>query len=135
MSDRLKIWKEHRDIAMLVLAHMLDESDEDEGLAEPMVLICDEHDSLGRELTSTLGEIIDRHDDITAVVVGGSDGISVLIVPTEVVRDLMKESNPPCAKALDTRPPEDSMWCAVVAYEGITLLHVPIEPFRAIGSA
>lgn len=134
MSDRLALWNENRDVAMFALAHLLDENEEDE-IDEPMVLICDENDEFGRELTYVLTKVVDDYEDIAAIIIAGSNGVSIIIVPTEIVQDVTQKANPVCSKALDKRPPEDTMWAGIVAYGGITLLHVPIQPLRAIGSA
>lgn len=132
--DRLQIWEQHRDIAMLALAHLIDEC-EGELSHEPMVLVAESGDTFGSVLVDAVTKAIDAHDDVDAIVVANQDGYSVLLVPVELVQQVTLHSNPKCAAALESEAPEDLMWAAVIADNGITLFHVPIEPFRAIGSA
>lgn len=132
--DRLQIWEQHRDIAMLALAHLLDEC-EDELNDEPMVVVVDDRDPVGGSIMGALTDAIDQSEEVDAIVVANQDGYSVLLLPVELVHNVTLSSNPACAEALVAEPPEGAMWAAVIAEGGMTLFHVPIEPFRSIGSA
>lgn len=134
MANRQTLWDQNRDVAMLALAHLLDDGEE-ELEEEPVIVVADEEDEVGSGISKALTELIDRHDDIEAIVVGNEGGATILIVPHRIVVAFMEAANAECAKLLEEEPPEDLMWSVVISDGGIMLLQVPIEPLRAIGSA
>ena len=134
MSERIHIWHEHRDMAMLALGYLLDQCDDDLQ-DEPMVLLVDGRDDEGAKIVEDISAIMDQDENIDGLIAGGEDGIIIVIVPTQLVQAATVLSNPDCSEALDSAPPDGCMWAAVIASEGMTLLHVPVEPFRSIGSA
>ena len=132
MTDRMSLWEEHHDIAMLALWHLLDE---DEELAEePIVIVADTRDPTTRTFMDAIQEAIDTHD-ADAVVIGSDEHLTVCVLPLEIVREVTRVVNPECSEALVDTPPVNLMWAALASDGGMTLLHVPIEPFRVIGSA
>lgn len=133
MAERIDIWRDNRDIAMLALGHLLDQSEE--GMEDdPMVIVADQTDDMGYALTEALSQALDN-EDATGIVVSDPHGMMILILPVELVQQVTEHTNPRCAQALEEEPPEDFMWCAIVSDGGMTLLQVPIEPLMSIGSA
>lgn len=128
--DRLRLWDLHRDVAMLALAHFLD----DDAGPEPIVVVADTSDESTQTFTGILqGAIDDCGAD--SVVVESDENLWIFVVPVSVVRDVTSIANPECALALMEEPPDDLMWAAIVSRGGMTLLCVPIEPLRVLGSA
>lgn len=134
MANREALWDQNRDVAMLALAHLLGDGDDDLE-EEPVIVVTDESDEVGHSISEALSELVDQDDDIEAIVVGNEGGASLLIVPLRVVSALMRVANPVCSKALEESLPDDLMWAIVVSDGGLTLFQVPIEPMWAIGSA
>lgn len=119
---------------MLALGHLLDQCED--GLSdEPMVLLVDGNEKEGQQIVEEISAIMDQDEEIDGLIAGGDDGIRILIVPTQLVQAATLTSNPECSEALDDEPPDDCMWAGVIADGGMTLLHIPIEPFKSIGSA
>ena len=133
MTDRLKLWEDNRDVAMLALAQLLDEAEELRH--EPMVVVADRSDLLGRSTAMALSRAIDIRNDIDAIVIEVPPELSVMIVPVFMVRAMTKLTSPICEKALQDPCPEGAMWAVVISGEGMILLHVPVAPLRSIGSA
>lgn len=132
MTERLHLWDENRDVAMLALWHLLDEDGE---LAEePIVVVADTQDPTTDTFASTLQEAIDAYN-VEAIVIESDLNILVFVLPVELVREVTRAANPECSVALATTPPDDLMWAALASEGGMTLLQVPAEPFRVIGSA
>lgn len=132
MTDRLSLWEEHRDVAMLALWHLLD--DDEELTEEPIAVIAAIDDPITQTFTDTLQEAIDA-SNAEAIVVESDENLLVFVLPVELVREVTRLANPACWEALADTPPDNLMWAAVASAGGISLLHVPIEPFRVIGSA
>ena len=77
----------------------------------------------------------DDDDDIEAIIVSNQSGATIHILPIPIAQSITKLFNAECAEAMDGEAPEDQMWAAVVAGNGMSILQVPLAPLRAIGSA
>lgn len=133
MTDRLKLWDQNKDVAMLALAHLLEECD---GLEEePIIVITESKDPTSRKIAETFSLAIEAKEDIEAIVVANQNGATIQILPVPLARTITKMFNPECAEALREEAPSDQMWAAVISGGGMSLLQVPVAPLRAIGSA
>jgi len=133
MSDRLKLWEQNKDVAMLALAHLLDECD---GLEEePIIMVTDSKDSFARELADAVSQAIEAYDDIEAIVVTNQNGATIQILPTSLAVAVTKNLHRECSVALQEEVADDQLKAAVVSKGGVSILHVPLSPLRTIGSA
>ena len=132
MTERLPLWEEHRDVAMLALWHLLD--DDEELSEEPIAIVADTSDPTTLTFAEALQGAIEAEDS-EAIVVESDENLLVFVVPVELVRRVTHRANPECWSALADTPPDQLMWAAIASDGGMTLLHVPIEPFRVIGEA
>lgn len=133
MSHRVQIWEENRAIAMLALAHLIEECEALE--EEPIVIVADVKDATAKKIADSFAAIIETRDDIEAIVVASQNGATIIIMPLRVAANFLKSANAECAEILDDEIPEDHMWVAIFADEGVSLLQVPIAPLLAIGTA
>lgn len=133
MTDRLKLWDDNKDVAMLALAHLVDEC---EGLEEePIIVVTDSRDPVARKVALALSTVIEARDDIEAIVVANQNGATIHILPIPIAQTITKLFNPECAAAMSDEAPEDQMWAAVIAGNGMSVLQIPLAPLRTIGSA
>ncbi len=133
MTDRLKMWDQNKDVAMLALAHLLEECD---GLGEePIIVVTDSRDATAKKVSQALSTVIEARDDIEAIVVSNQNGATIHILPVTIAQTITRLFNPECADAMGGDIPEDQLWAAVVSDNGMSILQVPLAPLRAIGSA
>lgn len=133
MVDRLRLWDDNKDVAMLALAHLLEVC---EGLEEePVIVITDTKDAIAQKLKEAIALIIDTKDEVEAISVANQNGATLQIIPISMAQRITQVFNHEVGEALQEQAPEDQLWCAIVAGGGVSLLQVPLAPLRAIGSA
>lgn len=132
MSDRIRIWEENKDIAMLALGQLY-------GALEPrhdiMVVVAVQDDALGRATTKAITRAVEVRDDIDAIVIETQDGVGVMVAPIFLVKAMTKLTSPSCSDALEEPCPEGQTWILVISGGGMALLYAPVEPMRSIGNA
>ena len=132
LEDRLELWYEHAPLAMLALGQMLG-SNSISNVELPAIVITDNNDEYGFKFYSHLKNNLDKKDETTIIRMENNQ--AMMIMPVPILTNLTRWYHEAFSLAVSQDPSEDKMWAAILAFGGMTLLQVPVEPMIPIGSA
>jgi hypothetical protein len=133
VNQRVSLWNEHKQIAMLMLGDILKSFDDYESLKLPIIIITDNEDEFSNDFYEFLNKSYELNDETTIIKIDNNQ--SIMLMPVETVKLVTREYHEPFSLALMDSPPDDKIWVAVMAHGGLTLMHVPFEPLIPIGQA
>jgi len=129
-TDRIQLWFHNKDAAMLALAPVVSKRE------DIMIVLADMRDPVASPLVKAVAQATkqDTENHIRKVEGKGEIPTAILILPAEIVRMVVADSNPMCAEALQSQPPEGMVWICVIAYSGTMVFQAPIELVKHAGS-
>jgi hypothetical protein len=128
---RLTFWEQNEAMARMIVGKAGDMT----GL---MILVADMRDSIGKLLTEALAEVDGKAAEAEAhfrkVEDKGEIPTAIMVLPIEIVRKALEETNPNVSKSLRELPLKAGLtWVAVVVGEGTMLMQAEVLPISSLG--
>jgi Flp pilus assembly protein TadB len=126
---RVRLWRENQEMAEHVLRQQHD-------LDGQVVVLCDTADDIGGPLSEALAEKAGCLDELErhrrkVLAKGNEAQTTIIVLPVNVVAELLKDSNPTVAAALKQPARSGTIYAVIIGFGGSTLLAAPRPACRA----